>query len=185
MSYQKYCLRKSNWKKNMTRLIRAMSVLFVLSLSWVIQPTSVFGLPSIGNSHIAQAPQFPPSRTPPSKAALPEKVVNDLSNFQSIKIQVGSLLFLVDRSDMSHFLTRHHPNYWDGSVKANQTFFNKNMTVADIEQAIKAVMNARRNEVTQIGANGVGQLPETQVGGVTYVLGLNKGHIGQFYPKVP
>jgi hypothetical protein len=100
-------------------------------------------------------------------------------------LQAGSDTYLVDKADMTHFLTRHHPNYWDGSVKQSQTFFNKNMAIGDIEQAIKSVMSTRRNEVIKIGTNGIGQLPETQVGSVTYVLGLNKGHVGQFYPKVP
>jgi hypothetical protein len=80
---------------------------------------------------VAQAQQFPPSTTAPAKAALPDKVVGDLKNYQSLKIQVGSDTYLVDKADMTHFLTRHHPNYWDGSVKQSQTFFN-NWTVRSL-----------------------------------------------------
>ncbi|NJN32449.1 MAG: hypothetical protein HC824_20010 [Synechococcales cyanobacterium RM1_1_8] len=167
----------------MIRLIHVSSAIAVIGVTWITQPISLFKLPLIGA--IAQAQQFSPSTTAPVKAALPGKVVNDLKNYQSLKIQVGSDTYLVDKADMTHFLTRHHPNYWDGSVKQNQTFFNKNMTISDVEQAIKSVMNTRRNEVIKIGTSGIGQLPDTQVGGVTYVLGLNKGHVGQFYPKVP
>lgn len=167
----------------MIRLIHITSAITVMGATWIIQPISLFELPLIGA--IAQAQQFLPSTTAPIKAAAPEKVVNDLKNYQSLKIQVGSDTYLVDKADMTHFLTRHHPNYWDGSVKQNQTFLNKNMTVSDIEQVVKSIVSNRRNEVTKISTNGVGQLPDTQVGGVTYVLGLNKGHVGQFYPKVP
>ena len=38
--------------------------------------------------------------------------------------------------------------------------------------------------VGQIGSNGVGQMEGT-VNGIRYVLGLNRGRVGQFYPVGP
>lgn len=157
----------------------------VLSIAaWSVQP---IGLTRVSFLGVPANAQLTPSKTAPSKAADPNKVINDLKNYQSIKIQVGSNTFLVDKSDMTHFLTRHHPSYWDGSVKTNQTFFNKSATISDVEQAIKAVMKAATNttKINATGTNGIDQLSDTEVSGVTYVLGLNKGHVGQFYPKIP
>lgn len=167
----------------MIKFTRILPTIAIMIGTLTVQPITLFNAPFL--SEVAQALQFKASTTLPSKAADPSKVINDLKNYQSVKIQIGSDIFLVDRSDMTHFLERHHPLYWDGSIKKDQTFYDKSMTVSDIEQAIKSVMSACRTQVTAIGPNGYAQLPDTTVGGVVYVLGLNKGHVGQFYPKVP
>lgn len=70
----------------------------------------------------------------------PHVVVNALSNFQSSPMKFGSNTFLLDKSGMKHILERHHPNYWDGSVKAQQTFFDASMSIEDITSAIKSVI---------------------------------------------
>ncbi len=168
-------------KKYMIRLTRILPVIAIAISAWTIQPTTLVKF-SFGEL-VAQAGQFDASRTLPSAAADPNQLIDDLKNWQPLKIKVGSNIFLVDKSDMKHFLKRHHPKYWDGSIKRSQTFLHPNMTINDVEQTIGSVLNIRQSEVTKIGLNGYAQLPPTNVKGTFYVLGLNRGHVGQFYPK--
>jgi hypothetical protein len=167
--------------KYIIRLTRILPVIAIAISAWTIQPTTLVPFSFLGE--LAQAGQFDASRTVPSQVADPNKLIDDLQNWQPLRIKVGSNIFLVDKSDMKHFLKRHHPKYWDGSIKRSQTFLNPNMTISDVEQTIRAVMNTRQPEVTKIGLNGYAQLPPTNVKGTFYVLGLNRGHVGQFYPK--
>ncbi|MBP2898944.1 hypothetical protein J8340_23430 [Escherichia coli] len=81
---------------------------------------------------------------------------------------------------MKHILERHHPKYWDGSVKAQQSFFDANMSVDNITSAIKSVMSQNRDILGSKGTKGMYQITGTY-NGKTYVLGLNNGCVGQFY----
>lgn len=90
--------------------------------------------------------------------------------------------FMLDKSGLKHVLERHHPNFWDGSVKANQTFFDKNMGIDDVANAIEQVMQQNRDILISKGTNSMYQI-EGVVNGKGYVLGLDYGRIGQFYPK--
>ena len=103
-----------------------------------------------------------------------------LSGWSSSRFQFGNAQFQLDKSGMSHILQRHHPTYWDGSAKATQTFFDKSMSIADVESAIGVVARGNRAELIRIGA-GTGQV-QGSVNGVNYVLGASGGRIGQFYP---
>lgn len=82
---------------------------------------------------------------------------------------------------MEHILTRQHPDYWDGSVKAQQTFFDRGMSVDDVQGAIRGVMQQNRGTLIQNGTTGMYQVRGT-VNGAEYVLGVNNGRVGQFYP---
>lgn len=81
----------------------------------------------------------------PPKAAPPDKVINALKNFSGKTIKFGSATFQLDKSGMKHILERHHPNYWDGSVKAAQSFFDRKMSINDIVNAIDSVMKQNRS----------------------------------------
>ena len=78
-------------------------------------------------------------------------------------------------------LERHHPKYWNGSVKQSQSFLDKNISISEIQDIASQVINQNRSKVSSIGANGVGQI-FGNVNGVDYVLGFNRGRIGQLYP---
>lgn len=82
---------------------------------------------------------------------------------------------------MTHILERHMPAYWDGSVKATQSFFDPSMSISDVQDAIGSVLQQNRDTLIARGSNGMYQIQVTY-GGNDYVLGLNNGHIGQFYP---
>jgi hypothetical protein len=114
--------------------------------------------------------------------ANPEKVVNALSNFQSRKMTFGNQQFLLDKKGMKHILERHHPEYWNGTVKKSQTFLDKNLSVDDVANITQSVMKQNRGTLINRGTTGSYQISGT-VNGVEYVVGLNKGRIGQLYSK--
>lgn len=107
-------------------------------------------------------------------------LVSALHRYRGHKISYGSNIITIDRSSMAHILERHHPSYWNGTEKAAQTFFDKNMTISDIENAIKSVLS--QNAVLLRSGKINGQITGV-VNGRTYVLGLRDGVVGQFYPK--
>ncbi|MDH6113512.1 RHS repeat-associated protein [Kitasatospora sp. MAP12-15] len=104
-----------------------------------------------------------------------------LKNWSSQRFQFGNQNFLLDRSGMTHILERHHPTYWDGSVKAQQSFFDPKMSVSDIQDAIGSVMQQNRDTLISRGSRGMYQI-RGSLNGTNYVLGLNNGRVGQFYP---
>ena len=38
---------------------------------------------------------------------------------------------------MKHILERHHPEYWNGTIKRDQTFLPKDMSINEINNATK------------------------------------------------
>ncbi|MFI5705442.1 RHS repeat-associated core domain-containing protein [Streptomyces xanthochromogenes] len=104
-----------------------------------------------------------------------------LRDWSSQRFQFGNQNFLLDRSGMTHILERHHPMYWDGSVKAQQSFFDPKMSVSDVQDAIGSVMQQNRDTLISRGSRGMYQI-RGNVNGTDYVLGLNNGRVGQFYP---
>lgn len=103
-----------------------------------------------------------------------------LRNWQSQRFQFGNSTFQLGRSGLTHVLERHHPTYWDGSVKAGQSFFDESMSIYDVQAAIGDVARQNREQLARIGA-GWGQV-QGSVNGVDYVLGVSRGRIGQFFP---
>ncbi|WP_246246098.1 EndoU domain-containing protein [Paenibacillus lemnae] len=114
--------------------------------------------------------------------AEPSDVVNALDNFQSRNFTFGDQSFLIDKRGMKHILERHHPDYWDGSIKAKQTFLNKDMTINEVADAIESIMKQNRDTLLENGTNFSYQIKGTYHG-VEYVVGFNKGRVGQFYPE--
>ncbi|WP_160647841.1 RHS repeat-associated core domain-containing protein [Chengkuizengella marina] len=116
------------------------------------------------------------------KKAESSKVVNALSNFQSKKMIFGNNSFAIDKSGMKHILERHHPNYWNGTVKPQQSFFDESLSVDYITEAIQSVMKQNRNVLIDKGTTGQYQITGV-VDGIEYVVGFKNGRVGQFYPK--
>ncbi|MBA4550101.1 EndoU domain-containing protein [Thermoactinomyces intermedius] len=116
------------------------------------------------------------------KKADPHKVVNELKDFQSKTYQFGNETFLLDKSGMKHILERHHPKYWDGSVKQKQTFFDEDMTTDEIVSAIETIMQQNRETLIKKGTKFSYQIRGTYKG-KNYVVGFNRGRVGQFYPE--
>ncbi|NBD09735.1 hypothetical protein [Corallococcus silvisoli] len=116
------------------------------------------------------------------KVAPPERVVNDLKDFSGKRFQAGSETFLLDKKGLQHILERHHPRYWNGTTKAAQSFFGAKMNFEDVIRSIEAVLQQNRERMVGRGTRGMYQLTGV-VDGVEYILGLNQGRVGQFYPR--
>jgi hypothetical protein len=108
--------------------------------------------------------------------------VNELLNFGGKRLNFGSDVFIIDRAGLQHIMERHHPKYWDGSVKVRQSFLDPKLTVDDMVGIIESIMRSHRDEIIEHGTRGMYQM-EGEFNGVRYVLGLNKGRVGQLYPK--
>lgn len=105
-----------------------------------------------------------------------------LAAFRSEQFRVGSEVFQIDRSGMKHILERHHPQYWDGTIKARQSFLEASMTVDDVLDAIRSVLRQNRERLIELGTNATFQGAGTYAGR-SYRIGLKDGRIGQFYPE--
>jgi Domain of unknown function (DUF4157) len=116
------------------------------------------------------------------KIAKAEKLLNALKDFAGKTFRFGAETFQLDKKGMQHILERHHPNFWDGSEKAAQTFFDRKMGITDVADAVEKVLQQNRETLIRRGSRGMYQVEGTH-NGVKYVLGVNQGRIGQFYPK--
>lgn len=113
--------------------------------------------------------------------AISSVVINALKNYKSLKMWMGRKQYIMAKSDMKHILVRHHPKYWDGSVKKNQTFFSKKTTINEIKAIASTVMKQNRGKLSKVKSNSMTQVTGTYKG-KKYVLGVSKGHIRQLYP---
>jgi hypothetical protein len=110
-----------------------------------------------------------------------DRLLNVIAQFKSIKLRCADILFSLDKKGLKHILSRHHPQYWDGSMKMGQTFFSKKMRVNDIIKAIDNVINQNRELLITIKDSKRFQITGI-VDGIQYVLGTKNGRIAQFYP---
>ncbi len=110
-----------------------------------------------------------------------DELTNALRNWTSQRFQFGNQQFLLDRGDFGHILSRHMPDLWDGSVKLEQTFFDPDMSTNDIQDAITSVMKENRDSLIDRGSNAIYQI-KGLYDGREYLLGINNGHVAQFFP---
>lgn len=116
------------------------------------------------------------------KKAPKSKVTNALANYKTLTYRTGSHTFKLTKTDMKHMLERHHPKYWDGSVKSKQTFYNPDLSVNDVKNIAHTIAKNNKSTLAKKGTNATFQVEGT-VNGVKYVMGITKGHIKQLYPK--
>ena len=105
-----------------------------------------------------------------------------LKGWQTQYFQVGDQHLRLTKERMAHILERHHPKYRKGADKATQTNFQRSMTIGDVEAAVRAVVQQNKGLIGSRGTNGVYPVQGTY-NGREYVLGINYGRVGQFYPK--
>jgi hypothetical protein len=145
--------------------------------------TTIPGVPA-GASRLGSGASRAGRCAAPSRAVDPKTAANFLDFFRRDRHLINGVNVILDKSGLKHILERHHPNFWNGTTKATQSFFPKNMSVDEIRSGIGEVLKQNAARVGQIGSNGVGQIEGT-VNGIRYVLGLNRGRVGQFYPVGP
>lgn len=112
--------------------------------------------------------------------AKPETLINAMRAFAGKTMRFGDLPIKMDVKGMKHILSRHHPNFWDGSAKAAQSFFKKNLSPDDLTNIAQKVLSQNRAAVIASGGRR-GQFSAV-VDGVKYTVGLKGGRIGQLYP---
>jgi hypothetical protein len=110
-----------------------------------------------------------------------DRLLNVITEFKSIKLQYGDAVFSLDKKGLKHILSRHHPKYWDGSLKAGQSFFSKHTKINNIIEVITKVIEQNRELIITLKNNKQFQITGT-VDGIQYVLGTKNGRIAQLYP---
>lgn len=120
----------------------------------------------------------------PSRVASPERVSRALADLSPRSFHIAGVGLTLNQNDMRHILTRHHPDFWDGSIATvRQTFFDRRMSATDIQDAVGDVLRQNRDAIGRLSSargtvSGV-------VGGLEYQLSYRNGLITQFYPKSP
>jgi RHS repeat-associated protein len=103
-----------------------------------------------------------------------------LKNWASRSYNFGSNSVHLTKERMIHVLERHHPAFFRGQPKATQTYFDRNMSIADVQNAIDGVL---RQNTRQLLNNTDRVVPLVgNVGGKDYFLKIDNGWIAQFYP---
>lgn len=112
-----------------------------------------------------------------------QKLWNVIKSYPGKTIKYGNNIFKLDKKSFQHIFQRHHPNFWEGSIRAEQSFLPKHWGVKDVEEAIVEVMNQNRALLIGKKSNkGMFQIEGT-VGNINITMGFKDGRIGQFYTK--
>ncbi|WP_205877919.1 RHS repeat-associated core domain-containing protein [Mycobacterium camsae] len=128
-------------------------------------------------------PRNPTAETDPL-GLMPCKAIalqNALRDWANRSFTLGSVRLLLDRRDLEHILTRHHLEYWDGSVKRTQTFFAGNPTTDELASIVAKVLRENRAVIIEHGSMESYQV-SGWVHGIQYAVGIGKGHIRQLFP---
>ena len=115
-------------------------------------------------------------------AAPAATVTNALKNFSAVSYRVGSHTFRLTQTDMRHILVRHHPSYWNGTIKSSQTFFHHNTTINQIRNIAIELAKQNRTIIASKGTTSTFQV-HGMLNGVRYTMGITNGHIRQIYPR--
>lgn len=119
-----------------------------------------------------------------SGVAPDEQVINVLKiEFEPVDYKFRSHTIKLSRTGMKHILQRHHPEFWNGSVKDKQSYFDAKISINELQNAITAVLKQNRELLITKGSNIKLQI-KGDYNGNQYVLGLKRGQIHQLYiPK--
>lgn len=106
---------------------------------------------------------------------------NALRDWVNRSFTIGNIRLILDQRDLEHILTRHHLEYWDGSVKRTQTFFAGSPTTDELASIVADVLRENRAAVIEHGSINRYQI-NGWVDGTQYTVGIGEGHIRQLYP---
>ncbi|MFE3976581.1 MULTISPECIES: hypothetical protein [unclassified Peribacillus] len=94
------------------------------------------------------------------KKAPTSKVTNALAKYSTGTYKTGSHTFKLTKTDMKHMLTRHHPKYWDGSVKAKQTYYNPDLSVNAVKKFALNIAKQNKTTLSKKGTTSTLVLPK-------------------------
>ncbi|TVZ38034.1 intein/intein [Alteromonadaceae bacterium 2753L.S.0a.02] len=115
-------------------------------------------------------------------AAKHRNIERALSNYPGRTVKIGNSNWRISKENMEHFLTRHHPRMWDGSTATRQTFFDKDMSILDVENAVLAVMKQNGSKLMALGVRAPSGTVMGIYKGKRYQLGIRHGQVGLFFP---
>ncbi|MGU3494353.1 RHS repeat-associated core domain-containing protein [Xanthobacteraceae bacterium A53D] len=106
---------------------------------------------------------------------------NALKGYEGKTYQLpGGNTIRLTTDDMDHILARHHPDFYDGSVKGTQTFFDRSVSINDIENIATQAVTQQRGPLS---SGNIFRTTRVDYNGTTYQVGFNpNGHIGQMFP---
>ena len=113
----------------------------------------------------------------------PDAARHALRGWRPRSYRFGEEAVHLTRERMEHFLRRHHPDYWDGSTKKKQSFFDRRLSVRDLEAIIGTILNKNRDTLREKGTYEYLEFYEV-VDGVKYKLAVREGKVAQFYPEI-
>ena len=92
-----------------------------------------------------------------TSGAVPEEyLINSLkAEFKPTNFQFGKNTFKLDWSGMKHILERHHPEFWNGTVKDKQSYFDAKTSIEEMQNVITSVLKQNRQILTQRRTNEV------------------------------
>lgn len=152
----------------------------------VLDPNSTTGERALGiislGANVLTAGLLPNFGLTARAARMASGLRHMLRGFQGRRWVFGSANFILDSRGMRHILERHHPTYWaGGDFTEIQTFLNPRLTIDDVADIIEQVVLQNRHILEGAGMAGRTQVRGT-VDGVEYVVGVQRGRIGQLYP---
>ena len=101
---------------------------------------------------------------------------NHLKNFQPARVNIGgNNTIVLQKSSMSHILTRHHPKYWTGTI--DKTLFNPSISSGKIRSQIITIINRNKSQIR----NGYGTI-NVKIDGQKYRLVISNYRVNTFYP---
>jgi RHS repeat-associated protein len=112
----------------------------------------------------------------------PSKVRNALGAYKGRTWQVGGVKFRLTKERMKHILERHHPEFFDvRKAKGKNSSLPSSWSLQDVESAVLAGINQHRGAMIKAGSGATKQF-EVHYLGRRFMMGVNRGRIGQFYP---
>ena len=103
-----------------------------------------------------------------------------LRNFGRKDFYAGGEKFSLTRERLVHVLERHHPQYWDGSVKTVQTFLDEDLSIDDVTDLVKSTI--QKGFDTRVAASRRSTFTyQAIIDGVTYQARTEYGKVVQFF----
>ncbi len=115
------------------------------------------------------------------RVARPQKVANATRGIRATRFRFGKNVVQLDRKGLTHILSRHHPQFWDGSVSKVQSFFADSSKIEDLTGIIGAVLQQNRNRMA-LGSDLRVVLRGT-VDGIVYRVVVRRGRIVTAFPE--
>ena len=118
------------------------------------------------------------------EAGNPKNVSKVLFNYPSRKTIPSRVSYpiTIRKEKMEHILVRHHPLFWDGTIKSGQSFFSKNMSVGSIDNIITQVIDQNRVAISKTTSATKFRQYVGEWNKIKYKIGIDKGEVTQLYP---